>query len=112
MTILFSFDSIVKPSTFGLGLTAPDRPARRKPYTALDQCWHMGFTAGQEDGPSALPPSDLDDDQTFAWLQGRESAVLGSDESDPSDPAGWDSIDEKAEAAMFMDMVMCGYYPA
>lgn len=112
MVILFSFDSIVKPSTFGLGLTAPGRPARRSPFTSLDQAWHAGFSAGQEDGALALPPADMDDDQTFAWLQGRESAVLGSDESDPSDPAGWDSIDEKAEAAMFMDAVACGFYHA
>lgn len=109
MTTLFDSALAVNVAPFGLGLSAPARPARRKPYTAMDVCWQAGFTAGQEDGPAALPPSDLDDNQTSAWIQGRESAVVGGD---PSDPAGWDDINLDAEQAEFEDAMACGFFHA
>ena len=96
MTI-FHFAHLPVNTTFGVGLSAPERAPRRSPFSTLDQAWHAGFTAGREDGASALPPDDMTDDQTFAWLQGRESAVIGGDEGADWDHGQLEALAEQAE---------------
>ena len=97
MTTLFDSAAAVNVAPFALGLSTPARPARRKPFSTLDAAWYAGFTAGQEDGPAALPPADMSDDEAFAWYAGRESAVLGSDDAGDWDHGQLEAAAETAE---------------
>ena len=100
--IIFSYDALPVNVNFGAGLNvpaahAPEHPGRRKQFTTLDQAWAAGFTAGQEDGPLALPPLGLDDDAVWAWLAGHDAAVSGADDSGDWDAGQLEMMAETAE---------------
>lgn len=96
MTI-FSFSHIAHNPTFGLGLAASERPARRKPFSTLDQAWKAGFDAGREDGASALPPADMTDDEAYAWSNGHTAALQGADDAGDWDAGQLEAMAERAE---------------